>query len=153
MGKNFNQNNNERKRNFKKRNERNTTKQHKVNELKAQLYLPADLNESIAFEIIDVLNNTRFNKISIPLNMSKRLIDSKDANDTRVTTIGYIRDYDPETEMFTVIVFDNFIESVNSLGDIAMDITFVTYKDKLRNITKFNIIPVIYEVENSDVAQ
>ena len=131
-------------------------KQPKVNpnEIKAPLYLPADLNENIVNEITEVLTSTKFNKISIPIGVRKCFIDNTvDANDTRVATIGYIRNYNAETCEFTVIVFGNFTNIIKELGSIAIDLQIITYKESLGTITKFNIIPVIYEETEEPVIE
>jgi hypothetical protein len=146
--KNNKQFNNEKKHN--KKDYKKPNNKRKVNtEIKIPLYLSADLSEDIRDEIIDVLNINIFNKISIPLNISRSLVnpDTKEG-DVRVSTIGYIRSYDSESMEFTVTIFDNFINTVKDLGDVAMDISFVTYKDKFVSITKFIVIPV--EIETVD---
>lgn len=143
-------NNKEHNNNFNERNK--VAKQPKVNpnELKAPLFLPADLNENIVSEILDVLEKNRFNKISIPVGTYRNLIESNiDADDTRVCTIGYVRGYNAETEEFTVIVFSKFIDLIKSHGDIAMELQFTEYKEKLGTITKFNIVPAVYEENNA----
>lgn len=146
-------NNNERKyNNFNER--KKTNKQPKVNpnELKAPLFLSADLNENIVNEILDVLAETKFNKISMPLGTYRCLIDSDlDESDTRVCTIGYIRSFNPETKEFTVIVFSKFLDLIKEYGDIAMELQFTNHKEHLGTITKFNIVPVVYEEESEDV--
>ena len=121
------------------------------NEIKASLCLPADLNENIANEIIDTINNTKFNKISIPLSTYRWIIDGvKEGSepDTRSTTIGYIRNYNAETKEFTLIVFTGFIDKVKSLGDIAIEVQFTEYKERLGTITKLNVIPVIKDTDS-----
>lgn len=149
---NFNQNNkrtNNKERNFNDHNK--VARQPKVNpnEFKAQLFLPASLSESIKTEILDVLAKTKFNKISIPVGTYRYLIESNiDADDARVCTIGYIRGYNAETEEFTLVVFSKFTDIIKSLGDIAIDLQFTQYKEKLGTITKFNILPVLYDEED-----
>ena len=141
---NFNNQKNNNKRKFNNKN----TKQKKVNprELKLPLYLSADLSDDIYNEIIDVLNSTKFNKISIPLNISRNLINPNSSeNDNKVSVIGYIRNYNTSNGEFTAILFDNFIEPIKNLGDVAMSVSFNTYKEKLTTITRFEIIPVVFE--------
>lgn len=153
---NKNQNNNGKKYNNNggRNNNRNKVNmQSKVNpnEIKVPLYLPADLNKNIINEIIDVINTTKFDKISIPLGTYRCLIDSNaDANDNRISTIGYIRKYDTETEMFTVVIFNNFIDLFKSKSDNAITLQYNSYKDHLGTITKFNIVPVFYEDESEN---
>lgn len=120
-------------------------KEHKVNpnEIKASLCLPADLNENIVNEILDVLSKAKFNKISVPLNTYRWMTENTaDKTDTRVSTIGYIRYYNAETREFSLVVFPSFIDMVKSLGDVAVELQFTEFKEKLGTITKFNLIPV-----------
>lgn len=139
---NFNNEKNNNKRKFNNKN----NKQKRVNpkEVKLPVYLPADLNEDIYNEIVDLLNTTKFNKISIPVNISRHLINPDDTSN-KVSVIGYIRNYNPETTEFTIILFDNLVEPVKNLGDIAMAVVFNTYKEKFTNIARFEVIPVTFE--------
>ena len=125
-----------------------TKKQPKINpnEFKLPLYLSADLSEKVTNEIIDVLSNTKFDKVSIPLSTYKTLMDSNvDETDTRVCTIGYIRKYDSESKCFTVIVFNNFVDLIKEFGDSAIVLQFTTHKENLGTITRFNVCPVLYD--------
>lgn len=154
---NTNQNNNERHHNNRGghnfNNRKKVNKQPKVNpnEIKVPLYLPADLDENIINEINNVLTTTKFDKISIPLGTYRCLIDSNvDADDARVSTIGYIRKYDAETEMFTVVIFSNFIDFFKAQSDNVVTLQFNSHKDHLRTITKFIIVPVVCDDECTD---
>lgn len=149
---NTNRNNNGRNNNNRRGQNNNFNKkvvrQPKVNpnEIKAPLYLPADLNENIVNEITTVLTETKFNKISIPLGTYRCMIDNNvDADDTRVCTIGYIRKYNAETKEFTLTLFNNFVDLIKSMGDVVVELQFTTFKEALGSITKFNIVPVVYE--------
>jgi hypothetical protein len=139
---NRNKFNNQRGRN---NNYKKSERQPKVNpnELKVALSLPADLNNDIANEILDVLASTKFNKISIPLGAYRNMIDAAaEENDIRVCTIGYIKNYDVVNKVFTVIIFDRFLEVIKNpeLGQLKMELAFTTYKEtSLGTITKFNI--------------
>jgi len=140
-----NHNNEGRRNNFSKRD-----KQPKVNpnEIKLPLYLPADLDEKIANEILNVLDSTKFNKISIPVGTYRGFLEDVDEGDNRVCTIGYIRNYNAENNEFTVVVFSKFTNTIKEFGDIAMELAFNIYKNALGTITKFNIVPVVYgEIE------
>lgn len=149
---NINQNYNERNNDIREKGgrykDRKNTRQPKLrhNEIKVPLYLSADLDENMTNSIIDVLSETKFNRISIPLGIYRCLIDNTvDSDDLRVCTIGYIRGYDAETREFTVTIFNKFIDVVKGQGDVVVDLQFTTYKDSLGSITKFNIVPVVYE--------
>ena len=138
--KNFNNNQRGRNNNYKK-----SDRQSRVNpnEIKVPLLLPADLNEDITNEILDVLASTKFNKVSIPLGAYRNLIeDTAEEGDTRVCTIGYIKNYDVVSKTFAVIIYDKFLETIKNpeLGELKMSLVFTTYKEtSLGTITKFNI--------------
>ena len=148
------QNNNRRGYNNKKAN-----KQPKVNpnEIKIPLCLPVDLNDDTTNQIIDVLCNTRFDKISIPLGISRRLIEDTVEDDNRVRTIGYIRSFDAGSAEFTVIIFGKDLEAVKNLGTtgcLAMDLVYSAHKDgSLRTITKFNITCLISQDTTEEAAE
>ena len=155
---NTNRNNNGRNNNNRRGQNNNfnkkVTRQPRVNpnEIKAPLYLPADLNENIVNEITTVLTETKFNKISIPLGTYRCIIDSNvDADDARVCTIGYIRKYDAETKEFTLTLFNKFTDLIKSQGDVVVELQFTTFKEALGSITKFNIVPVVYEEVTEEV--
>lgn len=157
---NTNQNNNGRNYNNNRKGRNNNFNDHKKvvkhprvnpNEIKVPLYLPANLNENITNEILDVLAATKFNKISFPLGTYRCLVDSSvDENDTRICTIGHVRGYNAETKEFTVIVFDKFIETIKSHENVAVDLMFTTYKENLGTITKINIVPAFSEEKCED---
>lgn len=126
------------------------SKQPKVNpnEIKALLYLPEDITDTIREQILGVLESCKFNKISIPLGTYRCLIDSSvSENDSRVTTIGYIRKYDAEAQEFSVVIFNKFIDLIKANEHNAIELTYNTYGENLGTILKFNIIPVEYEDE------
>lgn len=154
MSNNTNQNNYEKNHNKNhggRKNFNNKVAKVNPNEIKAPLYLPADLNENIASEILNVLTTTKFNKISIPLGIYRNCIENNvDPDDNRICTIGYIRKFDAETEEFTVVIFSKFTDIIKGLGDIAVDLMYTTYKDALGTITKFNILPVFYETDDEE---
>ena len=143
---NFNENNTK---NYKgKNNKKNKQEKINPNEIKVVLNMSANLDENIANEIIDVLYTTKFNKISLPLNVYRSLIDSNaELDDNRVCTIGYIRDFNPETHVFTVVVFKNYVEIFKNMN-IVMDLIFTTYNNSLGAITKFIIKPA--EIKNHE---
>ena len=111
------------------------------NEVKASLCISKVITEDMYREIIDVLANTKFNKISIPLGIYRNAIDSNvDADDVRITTIGYIRDYNTETYEFTVVIFKNFIDYIKKIENPVIDLLFTeTRNGTLGTITKFVI--------------
>ena len=126
-----------------KRNKKSKPAKANPNEFKVVLHLSEEANENINNEIIDVLANTRFDKISIPVGTYRNLAEEcSDADDNRVCTIGYIRNYDANTKEFTLIIFDKFTKKIKDLGDIVMGVSYTSFKDSLRTITKFNLLPI-----------
>jgi len=99
---------------------------------------------------MDVLANTLFNKISISLTAYRSLIDhtTTDADDTRVSTIGYIRDYDANATEFTVVIYNNFVEYTKMYKEFIIEPIFTTFREGgLKTITKFNLTPCEEAVE------
>lgn len=147
-----NQNNRSYNNNNGERYEQKAPRQPRVNpnEVKAKLIFDEGVSDNIAKEILDVLAKMRFDKISIPIGTYRyNLGEDVAEGDNRISTIGYIRRYDSESEEFTVIIFSNFIDIVKDMGDIAVDLTFLTNKagDRLGTITKFVIVPICYECD------
>ena len=156
MGKNNKKNQNKKQNTNRVNHSTNTvstqqkTKQPKVNpnEVKAPLYLPADLADTIREQILGVLAGCKFNKISIPLGTYRYLVDNTvGEDDNRITTIGYVRRYDAESQEFSVVIFNNFIDLIKSNEHNAIELVFSTYNENLGTILKFNIIPVEYADE------
>ena len=114
------------------------------NEIKAPLTINKVIDENVYTEIIDVLDSTKFNKVSIPIGMFRTLIDSNvDADDARVTTVGYIRNYNAETKEFSVVIFKGYLELIKKHDKYTVDLLFTeTSKGGLGTITKFVINPV-----------
>lgn len=146
--------NNERNQNRRGYNNKKANKQPKVNpnEIKIPLYLPVDLNDGVKNEIYDVLESTKFDKISIPLGIYRNLIEDCEEGDTRVCTIGYIRSYDAESAVFTVVLFSKYANMVKELGmnNLVLELMFNTYNDTLRTITKFNIACIPSDNEETE---
>ena len=63
------------------------------------------------------------------------------ADDNRVITIGYIKSYDAETNMFQVVIFNNAKETISKFKNPHIEVGYSSYKDKLNVITKFIIAP------------
>lgn len=129
------------------------TKQSKVkaNEIKASLCVPEYPNENIGDEIICVLEDTKFNKISIPINTYRYIVDGRnEIDDVRLCTVGYIRDYNANNKEFTVVIFDRFVGLINKPDtENIIKLAFTTNKDgSLRTITKFIITSLTYTKEN-----
>lgn len=99
-------------------------------------------SESIKNEILAVLKSTKFNKISFCLSSPRRYFDeSVAADDTRIITVGYIKKYDPKNEEFTLVIFNNLREVVETFENPVVEVIFTEVNGKLGTITKLNIIP------------
>ena len=114
--------------------------------IEAKLALPADISDELKEEILQVLKSTRFSKISIPLSTYRYLVDSSvkaDEKPIRVTTVGYIRKFNAETNVFTVVLFNNstYKDTIESFTDPVIELGWSEFKDKLGTITKFVIAP------------
>ena len=123
-----------------KPNTKKTARRPKVNpnEFKVPLHLSADLSLNVIDEILDVLASTRFDKISIPVGTYRCLVDTNSPiDDNRVSTIGYIKGYDPDTNVFTIVVFNTFNEFMTSHDGIYMDLHIIANEEGLKTITKF----------------
>ena len=103
--------------------------------------------DNIKNEIIDVLKNTPFNKISIPVASYKNIVNPEDADNTKNLTVGFIKSFNEEDYKFKVVVFNKFKEAINKLEDSVIEITYTERTDKSGNVSlgtiiKFNIISI-----------
>ena len=128
-------------RNFQ--NQRTRKQQPKQNFMKLGIALPYEISDSLTEEIMEVLKSVPFNKVSIPVSTYRYLVEDGIANDdNRVITTGYIKNFDPETETFTVVLFSNNREKIEKFPNPMLEIVFSEYNGKLGVITKFNIVPI-----------
>ena len=129
------------------------TKEKKVNpnQIKAVVAFDEGTPDAVAEEILDVLKKTMFNKLSYPIGTYRSLIDNTvPEDDTRITTIGYVRNYDAENEEFTVILFPKFTDIIKDMGEIGIQVLHTINKrtEGLGSITKFNIVPCMTVAAN-----
>ena len=128
-------------RNFQ--NQRTRKQQPKQNFMKLGIALPYEISDSLTEEIMEVLKSVPFNKVSIPVSTYRYLVEDGIANDdNRVITTGYIKNFDAETETFTVVLFSNNREKIEKFSNPMLEIVFSEYNGKLGVITKFNIVPI-----------
>lgn len=116
------------------------------NQIKAVVAFDEGTPETVAEEILDVLKKTMFNKLSYPIGTYRNYVDDSAAeDDTRITTIGYVRNYDADNEEFTIVLFPKFTDIIKNMGEIGVQVLFTTNKrtEGLGSITKFNIVPCI----------
>lgn len=99
-------------------------------------------------EIIEVLKDTPFNRITIPLNAYIYALGNDDVNgkpDTRTITVGYIKSFNEETCAFNVVIFDPFKNAIKTFDDYGIEVSFGTYEGKLTKINKLNIVNIVTE--------
>ena len=143
MSNNINQNNNTNQRNHDNDRKFDRPRRENPNEFKIPVFLSKDVDKNIHDEIIDVLSNTKFNKISIPVYAYRDLIDDNTENVNKLFNIGYIRKYDAKAKTFTVIIFNKFVDTIKSINEVMIHPVHIDdHKGHLRTITKFTILPV-----------
>lgn len=121
------------------------------NEIKTKLLVSPDFKEEVKQEILDVLAETKFNKISIPLGTYRYLVEDNVAeDDNRIITVGYIKKYNPSNQEFTVILFNNMRDIIKEMGNLTIELLCTMFGGHLGTITKFNIIPVEEDVQDED---
>lgn len=116
---------------------------HESNVTKATLNLVGINDENLEKEIIDTLTVCPFSKISMPLSTYRQYIGSADSSeDTRISTVGYIKSYDAETRTFELIIFKTHKEDVDRFDRPMVTPVFSTNRDgSLRVITKLVVEP------------
>lgn len=125
----------------------NTQKQN--NSIEVTLAFPADITEELRTEIMDVINTTKFNKISFPLSSYRHSHDdSIPADDTRVITVGYIKKFDRKNSVFHVVLFNNVKSLIEEFDNPIIKVDFTQYNGKLGTITKLIIIPTCIDNES-----
>lgn len=89
-------------------------------------------------EVLEILSSTKFEKISIPLNAYKSKLDDTNPDDTKITTIGYIKSFDKTKDTFTFVVFNAFKDKVKEWTNASVEAKYTVNKDKsLKTIIKF----------------
>ena len=115
--------------------------------------LPSSIPTKIKNEIIDIIKSTRFDKLSFSLSTYRKLLDKQvDDDDERISTVGFIKDFDPETNTFRVGVFSGNKDIIESfVNPIITPIYNTTNKgNSLGVITKLIIEPGPTIVNNSE---
>ena len=148
MAKNFNNGKSYQKRQPKQQ------QQKKSNYFVFKLVVPADIPDSVYEEILNVLSNVPFNKISFPISTYRAYLDNTvDDNDTRVITTGYIKGFNPDTNEFSLIVFPNNRDIIANFKEPVVEVVYTEYPEPgtLGTITKFNIIDMNDNEEAEEV--
>ena len=111
------------------------------------IILPDNTSEELKNEIYSVLGSEQFNKLPILLSARRSLVDpsfKRNARERgvkdRSIDIGYVRNFDPENESFTVMIFGFYAEDVFDIMNPAVEVVFSELNGSLRNISKLNII-------------
>lgn len=124
----------------KKQQKKPATQEQKYLELEA--VITQETSDEVTDQIFKILDKTPFNKISFPLSTYRQYLeDGVPEDDTRVTTIGYIKKYDSASKKFTVIVFSNFMATIKAYENPMVEVKFIESNGKLACITKLNVVP------------
>lgn len=110
--------------------------------------LPNNIKDNIKNEIFEVVSATPFQKLSISVTGYQRDVedeafnknDRRPSNPDRTTNIGFVKSFDPETNMFHVIIFERYAKAVTNFSKAAMEIIYADNYNGLIRISKFNII-------------
>lgn len=129
--------------------ENNTNiKRRNPNNMEVPLVLDESLSDNLYNEIMEIIQTTKFNKISFPLTVQRNAIDpSIPEDDTRVYTAGYIKKFN--RNKFIVHLFNSTRDVIKQKfngGKIRVD--FNQYNDHLTVITRLVIVPA--EVDESE---
>ena len=122
-------------------NNTNTKRRNNPNIMEVPLILDESLSDNLYNEIMEIIQTTKFNKISFPLSIQRSVLDpSVSEDDTRVYTAGYIKKFN--RNKFIVFLFNSARDVVKEKfngGKIRVD--FNQYNDHLTVITRLVIVP------------
>lgn len=112
--------------------------------LNIQVYLPDDADQSLIDDVCEVLGSTLFHKISVPVYVYNRNIDSSvEADDTRVRVAGYIKKYDKDEGKFLVHVFPYLRDQVTGIGRLCIQPQLIINRNgQLATITRLVITAI-----------
>lgn len=132
---------------------KNVNKKAQQTYLKCGIIVPEGTSDAVMDEIFDVLRKTPFNKVSIPVGTYRYLIDDTIADDdNRVITVGYIKRFDADNNVFDIAIFSNNKPLIEAFENPALELVFTEYNNKLGVITKFNVVSLLDEdVDESEV--
>ena len=129
--------------NFKGKKKDKTTKQPRINnKITLGFYIDPETPESVVTDIETVLATTPFDKISFPITTYKSYLDKRiPDDDNRVSAVGYVKGYDTEKKLFTVIIFNGVAETITKFEQPILEVVFSSRDNKLNIITRMNIVP------------
>lgn len=91
--------------------------------------------------LLELLEEIPFNKISIPVYANKNLVYNKDAKG--IIPVGYVRGYDPESEVFTVSIYGNYAETVKGFAEPVIYVNpFLNDQNEVTTVLNLIIGPV-----------
>lgn len=109
-------------------------------------------------EILDVIEQTPFNKIQIPLQCSRAITENGDSN--RYVTVGHVLTYNKSDKQFKVIVHKQFKDIIDEKlascvdGEAVAVVQYSEFNGNLNVITKICIDVIDYgtdtEVDDED---
>lgn len=112
------------------------------NKIELGFYLPPEASDDLVEEVNNILASTPFSKISFPVTTYKSYVDRRvPATDNKVTVVGYIKGYNAETKMFTVIIFNANAETISKFEQPLLEVIYSEHDGKLGVITRLNIVP------------
>lgn len=115
----------------------------------ATLSMPEGISEKVHVEVMAVVQSTQFDKISIPLSAYRKSIGTQERDDDdRISTVGYIKDFDLEKNQFQVVIFNGSKEAVEAFKNPVIIPIITVYNDSLGTITKLIIDDVEPEPED-----
>lgn len=127
------------------------------NKIELGFYVSPDTPETIVDEIEEAFSITPFDKISFPITTYKSYLDKRiPEDDNRVSAVGYVKDYDIEKGLFTVVIFNSIAEIITKFEQPVLEVIFSSRDDKLGVITRLNIVPTEVdkvEPETTEVAE
>ena len=130
---------NNQKPNYKKKAPNATRKQ--PNFMRLPIVFASDISESVINEAVEIIRETKFNKISFPVSVYRHLVDENvAADDTRTVNTGYVKTFDPESNEATVVIFNNNRATIEAFKKPALVVVLTQYNGHLGTITKLNIV-------------
>lgn len=112
-----------------------------ANIIEVPLSLPSDISDDLYNDIMEVLQTTKFGKISFPLSSYRKFFDENSSDDDkRIITIGYIKKFDQKNSKFVVVLFNNNKDIVDKFETPTIEVVATQRNGKLGTITKLNLI-------------
>ena len=110
--------------------------------------LPSNIPIDVEKQIFDIIMRTPFALLSMPLTGYSRVVtpdsgrDRKQQKADKTSNIGFVKDFNPATNKFRVLIFDRFAKIVQAFIKPAVEIIYVDSYNGLTRISKFNVIDI-----------